>query len=66
MQQSTKLGAQVESFLSKETEGEQDVDNQHVVALPVAQAVAQVVEQVEAVVVKTEGRMDHFALAVII
>ena len=66
MLRSTKPGAQVESFLFKETEGEQDVDNQHVVALPVAQAVAQVVEQVEAVVVKTEGRMDHSALAVTI
>ena len=52
----------MESFLFKETEGEQDVDNQHVVA----QAVDQVMEQVEAVVVKIEGRMDHSALAVTI
>ena len=62
MLRSTKPGAQVESFLFKETEGEQDVDNQHVVA----QAVDQVMEQVEAVVVKIEGRMDHSALAVTI
>ena len=63
MLQLTKPGALVESFPSKETEVEQDVDSQYVVALPVAQDEAQAVEQVEAVVVKTEGRMDHFALA---